>query len=130
MGEWAGFLNAAVGLLQLTLAALVARHLVRFGRAFPWLGALMAYFDETREDLIDRIDAAARELEQISLDPSLGAPEERSLRSPTCPWTSRRSASHDESGRVRPGHLAFDPDAARAARVESGSSSTSAGASG
>jgi hypothetical protein len=75
-----GFLNAAVGLLQLTLAALVARHLVRFGRAFPWLGALMAYFDETREDLIDRIDAAARELEQISLDPRLGAPEERSLR--------------------------------------------------
>ncbi len=44
MPAWGDVLNAAIGLLQLTLAVLVVRHLVRFGRAFPWLVALMAYF--------------------------------------------------------------------------------------
>jgi signal transduction histidine kinase len=37
-------LNVAVGVLQLGLAAVVLRHLARFGRAFPWLAALMAFF--------------------------------------------------------------------------------------
>ncbi|HVM16390.1 MAG TPA: hypothetical protein VM290_02260 [Gaiellaceae bacterium] len=44
MAEWPEILDAAIGLLQLALAALVVRHLVRFGRAFPWLAALMVYF--------------------------------------------------------------------------------------
>ncbi|MBD0330301.1 MAG: hypothetical protein ICV64_09390 [Thermoleophilia bacterium] len=37
-------LNLALGLLQLALAAVVLRNLGRFGRAFPWLAALMAFF--------------------------------------------------------------------------------------
>jgi signal transduction histidine kinase len=39
--EW---LDLALGLLQLMLAAVVLRHLRGFGRAFPWLGALMVFF--------------------------------------------------------------------------------------
>ena len=37
-------LNLALGVIQLVLAALVLRNLGRFGRAFPWLTALMAFF--------------------------------------------------------------------------------------
>jgi signal transduction histidine kinase len=37
-------LDAVIGLLQLTLAAAVARSLLGFVRSFPWLAALMAYF--------------------------------------------------------------------------------------
>jgi signal transduction histidine kinase len=37
-------LTLALGLLQLVLAVVVLRHLGRFGRAFPWLAALMAFF--------------------------------------------------------------------------------------
>ena len=44
MADWDVVLNAGLGLLQLALALLVVRHLVRFGRAFPWLAALMLYF--------------------------------------------------------------------------------------
>ncbi|HVM69017.1 MAG TPA: hypothetical protein VM204_04190 [Gaiellaceae bacterium] len=39
--EW---LDLALGLMQLLLAAAVLRHLRGFGRAFPWLAALMVYF--------------------------------------------------------------------------------------
>ena len=175
MGDWVEFLDAAIGLLQLTLAIVVVRHLVRFGRAFPWLAALMAYFGlrgaarlasaftdngaevfeavtdvvlvvvilllivgiertvsglalaldaarlreseyeralhdyralarhrlanpltailgglrtlrempdlprETQLELLDGVEAAARELERVSLDPTVGGPEERDL---------------------------------------------------
>lgn len=44
MPTWHVVLNAMIGLLQLALALIVMRYLGRFGRAFPWLGALMAYF--------------------------------------------------------------------------------------
>jgi signal transduction histidine kinase len=44
MPDWDVLLNAVIGLLQLTLAVLVAPQLVRFGRTFPWLAALVAYF--------------------------------------------------------------------------------------
>jgi signal transduction histidine kinase len=44
MAGWADYLNVVVGVLQLSLALLVMRHLGRFGRAFPWLAALMIYF--------------------------------------------------------------------------------------
>jgi signal transduction histidine kinase len=44
MPTWHVVLNAMIGLLQLALALVVLRHLGRFGRSFPWLGALMAYF--------------------------------------------------------------------------------------
>lgn len=37
-------LSFAVGALELALVLLVLRHLARFGRAFPWLAALMAFF--------------------------------------------------------------------------------------
>ena len=37
-------LDIVIGVLQLTLAFVVARRLVRFGREFPWLVALMVYF--------------------------------------------------------------------------------------
>jgi signal transduction histidine kinase len=39
--EW---LDLAIGALQLLLAAVVLRNLRRFGRAFPWLAALMLFF--------------------------------------------------------------------------------------
>lgn len=39
--EW---LDLALGSLQLLLAAVVLKHLRRFGRAFPWLVALMLFF--------------------------------------------------------------------------------------
>ena len=37
-------LNFAVATLEAGLALVVLRHLARFGRAFPWLAALMAFF--------------------------------------------------------------------------------------
>jgi signal transduction histidine kinase len=37
-------LSLAVGALEVALALIVLRQLVRFGRAFPWLGALMLFF--------------------------------------------------------------------------------------
>jgi signal transduction histidine kinase len=40
----ADFLNFAIALLELVLAIMVLRHLGRFGRVFPWLAALMAFF--------------------------------------------------------------------------------------
>jgi signal transduction histidine kinase len=39
-----GALSLLVGVLQATLAVVLLRHLGRFGRAFPWLGALMVFF--------------------------------------------------------------------------------------
>jgi signal transduction histidine kinase len=42
--DWADFVNVVVGVLQLVLAGVVLRHLGRFGRAYPWLALLMAYF--------------------------------------------------------------------------------------
>ena len=39
--EW---LDLALGALQLALAAAVLRHVRGFGRAFPWLAALMVFF--------------------------------------------------------------------------------------
>jgi signal transduction histidine kinase len=36
--------SLGVGILQIVLALVVARRLARFGRVFPWLGALTAYF--------------------------------------------------------------------------------------
>jgi len=39
--EW---LDLALGVAHLGLAALVLRHLRGFGRAFPWLAALMVFF--------------------------------------------------------------------------------------
>ena len=41
MAEWLNFLLAT---LEAGLALIVLRHLGRFGRAFPWLAALMAFF--------------------------------------------------------------------------------------
>ena len=40
----AELLNFVVATLELGLALVVLRHLARFGRAFPWLAALMAFF--------------------------------------------------------------------------------------
>jgi signal transduction histidine kinase len=40
----ADLLNFAIALLELVLALIVLRHLGRFGREFPWLAALMAFF--------------------------------------------------------------------------------------
>jgi signal transduction histidine kinase len=40
----AEFLNFVLASLELGLALIVLRHLGRFGRAFPWLAALMAFF--------------------------------------------------------------------------------------
>jgi signal transduction histidine kinase len=37
-------LNFLVAILEAGLALIVLRHLARFGRAFPWLAALMAFF--------------------------------------------------------------------------------------
>lgn len=37
-------LNFVLASLEAGLALVVLRHLARFGRAFPWLGALMAFF--------------------------------------------------------------------------------------
>ena len=37
-------LNLALGVIQLVLAAVVLRNLGRFGRAVPWLAALMTFF--------------------------------------------------------------------------------------
>jgi signal transduction histidine kinase len=37
-------LNFLLGSLEAVLALVVLRHLARFGRAFPWLAALMAFF--------------------------------------------------------------------------------------
>lgn len=37
-------LSFTVGGIELALAALVLRHLARFGRGRPWLGALVAFF--------------------------------------------------------------------------------------
>jgi signal transduction histidine kinase len=37
-------LSLVIGVLQLALAALAIPHLGRFGRAFPWLAALSAFF--------------------------------------------------------------------------------------
>ena len=36
--------NIAVGVLQVLFALVVARHIARFGRAFPWLLVLIAFF--------------------------------------------------------------------------------------
>ena len=41
MAEWLNFLLAT---LETGLALIVLRHLGRFGRTFPWLAALMAFF--------------------------------------------------------------------------------------
>ena len=38
------YLSFAIGGLEVALGLLVLRHLGRFGRAFPWLAALMAFF--------------------------------------------------------------------------------------
>lgn len=40
----AAILNFTIALLELVLALIVLRHLGRFGREFPWLAALMAFF--------------------------------------------------------------------------------------
>ena len=40
----AAILSLVIGLLQLVLAVVAARHLGRYGRAFPWLIALSAFF--------------------------------------------------------------------------------------
>jgi signal transduction histidine kinase len=40
----AASLNFAIAVLELVLALIVLRHLGRFGREFPWLVALMAFF--------------------------------------------------------------------------------------
>jgi signal transduction histidine kinase len=40
----ADVLNFVLASLEAGLALLVLRHLARFGRAFPWLAALMAFF--------------------------------------------------------------------------------------
>ena len=40
----ASWLNLAIGTLELALAGVVLRHIARFGRAFPWLAALMLFF--------------------------------------------------------------------------------------
>jgi signal transduction histidine kinase len=40
----AGALDLAVGSLELLLAGVVLRQIGRFGRAFPWLAALMVFF--------------------------------------------------------------------------------------
>ena len=37
-------LSLVIGALELALALVVLRHLGRFGRAFPWLALLMAFF--------------------------------------------------------------------------------------
>ncbi len=37
-------LSLGVGVLQIVLALVVARRLARFGRVFPWLGALTIFF--------------------------------------------------------------------------------------
>jgi signal transduction histidine kinase len=40
----AAVLSLVIGLLQLVLAVVAVRHLGRYGRAFPWLIALSAFF--------------------------------------------------------------------------------------
>lgn len=40
----ADVLNFLLASLEAGLALVVLRHLARFGRAFPWLAALMAFF--------------------------------------------------------------------------------------
>lgn len=42
--DTASWLNLAIGTLELVLAGVVFRHIARFGRAFPWLVALMVFF--------------------------------------------------------------------------------------
>jgi signal transduction histidine kinase len=48
----ANLLNLLVGSVELVLAAVVLRHLGRFGRAFPWLGALTVFFAVRAADRI------------------------------------------------------------------------------
>jgi len=40
----ANWINIAIGILQVVFALVVVRHIARFGRAFPWLMVLMAFF--------------------------------------------------------------------------------------
>lgn len=37
-------INIAIGILQVLFALVVMRHIARFGRAFPWLLVLIAFF--------------------------------------------------------------------------------------
>ncbi len=53
--EASDWLNLVIGALELLLAAVVLRHVGPFGRAFPWLAALMIFFVVRG---IDRIYAA------------------------------------------------------------------------
>jgi signal transduction histidine kinase len=48
-------LHLLVGLVQIALVAVLVRHLPRYGRAFPWLALLAAYFGVRA---VDRIYAA------------------------------------------------------------------------
>ena len=60
------YLNVVVGLLQLTLAVVVARHVVRFGRTFPWLVALVVFFGVRGLDRV-AVAVAGEELSLVNL---------------------------------------------------------------
>jgi signal transduction histidine kinase len=55
-------LNIVIGVLEVLLAAVVVRHIARFGRAFPWLMVLMAFFFVRG---IDRIYAGISESDRL-----------------------------------------------------------------
>jgi signal transduction histidine kinase len=56
--------NIAIGVLQVVFAFVVVRHIARFGRSFPWLLVLMAFFFVRG---IDRIYSGISESERLGL---------------------------------------------------------------
>ena len=58
------FLSLTVGAVEIVLAAVVLRHLGRFGRAFPWLAALTVFFAVRGAD---RIYVAFADREPVAL---------------------------------------------------------------
>ena len=56
--------NIAIGCLQVLFALVVVRHVARFGRSFPWLLVLMAFFFVRG---IDRIYSGLSDSERLGL---------------------------------------------------------------
>jgi signal transduction histidine kinase len=57
-------INITLGILQVLFALVVVRHVARFGRAFPWLMVLMAFFFVRGTD---RIYSGVAESERLGI---------------------------------------------------------------